>query len=147
LCFAARPATAENLFGPTEEEEAFIYVDLSFLLYSLIIAGGNYVYALGDERPSAGWRIQGWIAGTLNASMGIVLIALGKGTDDVFLNEDILVGFGVAHIVMGTLNIGFTIWSSSQPKRRRQNISLAPMIMPDMEGNPAVGIGMLLVDW
>ncbi len=44
------------------------------------------------------------------------------------------------------MDIGFTVWSSSQPERKSR-LTVNPIVMQDIEGNPAVGIGLNLVNW
>lgn len=109
----------------------------------LVIAIGNLYYGVKGERATPGWRIQGWVVGGINIVLGAVAIGLGVANDtDHGFGEKM----GLASLAVGALDITFTIWSSSQPERKRR-LTVNPIVMQDFEGNPAVGIGLRLVDW
>jgi hypothetical protein len=109
----------------------------------LIIGFANFSYATKGEQATPGWRIQGWIVGGLNLVMGATVIGLVLQEPTV---DDVGLTIGMISIGVGVLDIGFTIWSSSQPESKK-SLTVNPIVMQDVEGNPAVGVGLNLVNW
>ena len=117
-----------------------VVVEISILSYSLYEGLNNAAYAGGGELPPVDVRVHGWITGALNLAIGVGMLAIDKGDTPAFL------GLGIGHLVVGGMNVGFTAWSSSQPESKRR-LTVNPVVMRDIEGNPAVGIGLNLVNW
>ena len=92
-----------------------------------------------NERPNIADEV-GYIFGGVNVLIGIIRIADGD-TSTYNLT------FAISHFVIGAADIGLAIWSSQQPGRQEQKLTLTPTIMPDVQGRPAVGVGLRLVGW
>lgn len=110
----------------------------------IVFAGGNLYYALEEERSTPGWRIGGWVAAGLNAAGGIVYLSLMIENGRA---GDLYPYLCAAHFAIAGLDIGFTIWASSQPERKSQKLTMVPMVMPDARGQPAFGVGLRLLEW
>ena len=142
ICLAYLPARAEEepwneviIFG------ALVLADSGFAIIGLLSIIINGIHISKDERPSGGSLFMGYLMGSLNILAGIGMLATSKG------EHEIAIGFGTASILLGSGVIGVTIWASTKPERPEQKLTLAPMIMPDVRGQPAVGVGLRLVNW
>jgi hypothetical protein len=130
--------------SPGPEDKMLAYSVISLDIIGFVFACGNLSYVINKERSTLGWQIGGWTFAGLNAAGGIYFLVrvIEEGKD-----ADLSPWLGAINIVVAGLDVGFTIWSSIQPERPEQNITLAPMVMPDFRGNPAFGVGLRLVDW
>ena len=112
-------------------------------LGGLVIGFANFSYASKGEQATPGWRIQGWIVGGLNLALGATVVGLVLQKPSV---DDLGLSIGLISLAVGTMDIGFTIWSSSHPESKKR-LTVNPIVLQDIEGNPAVGIGLNLVNW
>lgn len=101
---------------------------------------GNIVCLVKNEKASTANQVAGYVTGAM-------MIAIGAGWIYYFGDDDTdFLLFGVGHMILGAADIGITIWATIQPKKK-QKLSLAPIIMPDTRGHPVVGIGLRLANW
>lgn len=116
-----------------------LYVIIAVPIYTFT----NLSYALDGERPPRSWITFGLIGGGLCVAGGVawMFIAENNNWNDTF------VAIGAGHFVLGALDIGITIWASSQPEKPDQKLTLTPIVMPDARGNATFGVGLRLVDW
>jgi hypothetical protein len=122
----------------------FIFVgEVVSWITSLTFAAENLHSVVKDEQGSGFWRYGGLVAGGLNIVGGCLWLAAGKG----YGKEDATLWLAITHFTFGALDISFALWAQSQPERPKQKLTLAPMIMPDIRGRPAVGAGLSLVNW
>jgi hypothetical protein len=144
LC--SRPTQADDFEFNTgfKVAVAFAFIgELSLDITSLAFALGNVGYSAADIRPSSTYIIGGYVCGGLNMAEGIVVLALfSRGG-----RNDFAVGFGIAHLVLGALNIGTSYWGSTKPDYSKPQVSLSPMILVDRDGSPAVGVGLQVMNW
>ena len=125
-----------------------IIAGIGLEITSIVFAVGNLRYALDREKPSSGWRTGAYIVGGFNMGVGILgLIYVGSNDSEFGGDYWWLIAACIGITAVGAMDIGFAIWSNSQPERPQQELTLSPMIMPDIRGRPAVGVGLRLVDW
>jgi hypothetical protein len=134
------PSTASaDGFG---EMTYFVWIPLSvFEATSVTFAAGNMYYVIEEEKPSVVWRVGGYVCGATNLALGFFFLSQKGFSDDFYL------GLAIGQFVMGATNIGLTLWSSEQPEKKEKKITVSPVIIPDVRGQPAVGVGLSLVDW
>lgn len=115
-------------------------------LPGILVGIGILSSAIESTCPSQEHLITGYIFGSLNLAAGAFI--LGFYLDHYErMDVDWVMIVGIGQIIIGASGIGFTIWASSHPEKKEQKISIAPMIMPDVRGQSAMGIGLTLVDW
>jgi hypothetical protein len=115
-------------------------------LPGILVGLGILSSAIEGTCPSQEHLISGYIFGSLNLAAGAFI--LGFYLDHYErMDVDWVVIVGIGQILIGGSGIGFTIWASSHPEKSEQKLSLAPMIIPDTSGRPAVGIGLSLLNW
>jgi hypothetical protein len=140
LCLAiVAPGTARS----DGIADAMLITSISITAFEVIMitfAAGNLYYAVKGEKPSGAWETGGYICGVLSILAGFW--ALPSASDD-----DLSLGFAIGGFALGAATIGFTIWASSQPERPKQKLTVGPIIMSDVRGKPAVGVGLQLVSW
>lgn len=113
------------------------YVSVPVGLFAI---AGNIVCLVKNEKASTANQVAGYVTGAM-------MIATGAGWIYYFGDDDTdFLLFGVGHMILGAADIGITIWATVQ-KEKKSKLSLAPIIISDTRGRPAVGIGMRLVDW
>lgn len=133
---------------PSGEIWIGILAGVGLEITSIVFAVGNLKYALDGEKPSSGWRTGAYIVGGFNMGVGILgLIYIGSHENEFGGDFWWLITAGIGITAIGAMDIGFAIWSNSQPERHENRLTLSPMIMPDIRGRPAVGVGLRLVDW
>ena len=143
-CLCVLSGRVEATEGGGDETFGYVFAgEIVSWIISLGFAAENLHSVVKNEQGSAFWRYGGWIVGGINVAGGSILLVGEKsyGWPEVFSF------IGVTHLAFGVINIGFAIWASSQPKRTAQKVTLAPIFMPDINGNAAFGIGLRLVDW
>ena len=118
-----------------------LYGEFVIIPVGIISGIGNLYYVTQGEQAPTGWEAAGIASGVVNIFVGVFWLASD------FEKDSFPFGIGITNIVLGTLDIGFTIWASLQPEKKEQKLTLAPMIMPDARGRPAFGVGLRLVDW
>ena len=142
------PARAATM----EEETAYALPVISVSsaailgLPGILIGIGMLSNAIEGTCPSQEHLITGYIFGSLNLAAGAFILGFYLDHHER-MDADWVMIVGIGQILIGGSNIGFTIWASSHPEKKEQKISIAPMIMPDVRGRPAMGVGLRLADW
>jgi hypothetical protein len=108
--------------------------------YGAVTTIGNLTYLPKGYRPPNGWLVHGYISSALNLAVGIVILAVDP-------KEDIWMELAVSNLALGGVNLGITLWASQQPEWSEPTLSLGPVVMSDIEGNPAAGVGLRLAAW
>jgi hypothetical protein len=146
---AQAPAKADDAAGGFEIPPEAAALGLLLLLGEgyLLVGGtvvgmGNLVYASDGERATSGWRYQGYILGSLNVVIGGIMIGAAIKNHD----QDLGI-LGAVQAGVGMADLGFTIWSQVQEDGSRRSVSVSPLVIPDREGAPAMGVGVQLVGW
>ncbi len=135
-----------------ESEELYKYVTVvefgvGFATLPFVLV--NIDRAIAGKRPSAIWRWGGWITGAIYLGGGIAWFMLDERAN---CGNTCWVA-GIAHFAYAALDIGITTWASCNPKEGEQaqnrpsSVTVGPLVMPDAEGNPAIGVGLRVVDW
>ena len=109
---------------------------------SVIALGGNIKDIAKHERGSSEWMTFCWVTVGLNAATSVSWYVLYSGTSD----EEDWLKIALINTAVLALDVGLTIWASSQPEKNQQ-LTVRPVVMQDIEGNPAVGVGLNLVNW
>jgi hypothetical protein len=157
VCVPSAPARASSEFSSIDDAYGgltavgwtiFMIVDGAVCGSGLLNSVGNTYYAAQGERPPDSWIAGGLVSGLLNIVVGVATLALHE--DSPVLSDrmnNAILGIGIGNIVVGALDIGSSIWAGQMPNKTSKSVQVAPLIMRDVEGNPAVGIGLNLVDW
>lgn len=116
----------------------------AFEVATFVFTIGNLKDAIEEERPSLIWRLGGYITGGVHVAVGLGFLIYDLVPDKSAPMGWLIIGPALA---IGALDVGFTIWADCQPEQQEQKLAITPMFIPDIEGNPAVGVGLRLVDW
>ncbi|MCA9520003.1 MAG: hypothetical protein KC609_03490 [Myxococcales bacterium] len=107
----------------------------------LVTTTANGLIASTNERPHFGWRFSGYLLSTLNVGWSVVLFT----STGLKYNRKIL-GLGAAHLFLGVLDLGMTIYGHRQRERGPQ-VKVQPTILPTAGGNLAYGVGVGVYGW
>jgi hypothetical protein len=123
---------------------ALIILDLTLDVGGVVFAIGTASYTFDCERAPAGWEIGSFIIGVPHLIEGLVGMAVFAGSDG---DGEFLLAFGLCNLALAAADIGFAIWSTQLPKRGERRFSVSPMIIPDSQGRPAVGVSLQVINW
>ncbi len=110
----------------------------------LVFITGNAWSIKDNQRPHYAWRLGSYISGGLNAAVGILDIACAIGSEN---DAGSWLALGIGHLVISGFNIALPLWGSGLEEQNGPKISLAPIAMIDSMGDPAVGVGLQVIDW
>lgn len=130
-----------------EAEIAFIASSVAFGTAGMAFAVANHIQIDSDEKPSTFWLAGGYVAGGLNVALGAFYVVGASLLTRNAPDSESWLWAGISHLVVGGTGIGLAIWGGSMPDENATSVSIAPMIIPDAEGNAAIGVGLRLVDW
>jgi hypothetical protein len=134
MCLAS--AQAKAMAPPGGLFIAVIAIEIGAVVCTI----GNLAYAIKGKRPGWTWLAGGYITAVLNIAVGLFICSEASSDDP----EVMAIGLGFT--AFGALDLGFTIWANTQP-RRSYRVSIAPMVIPDARGNAALGVGLQVVGW
>ena len=147
FCLVASPARAERdgWFSNGEVLGITLVVSAALVIPSqgMVVAFGNLYYGIKGERAPSGWRAQGWVFGGLNIALGATVLGIGLSSPD---KDNFGPQLSLLFFAVGAMDIGFTIWSSIPPERKSR-LTVNPIVLQAIEGNPAGGIGLNLGPW
>jgi hypothetical protein len=147
---ASATVESENFFESMGEQAqiALIASSAFFGTAGIVCAIANHVEIDADERPHYAWRFGGYTSGGINVVLGIFYVVgsnLAPGTPAK--SSESWFWAGISHIVVGGASIGLAAWGGFIPEKKSPGLSVAPIVLQDSQGKPALGIGLQLVDW
>ena len=110
-----------------------------------VFTGGSLTYIIKGDKSTSAWKWGGVVTGGLNLLVGTLWLV----TTVDQLDNDVLIYLAIPHLVIGVLDLSFTIWASNLPEKKTEGSQLAicPTIFPDSEGRPTPGLALTLMGW
>lgn len=120
--------------------------DGSLMVAGGVFAMGNFTYVVNPHKASSKpWENAGYVIGALNMAAGAALV--GLYADEPAYGKITLTA-GLVNLGIGALDIGLALWGSQEPEHEAGlKVAVRPLILPDLEGNTAVGAGVAVVGW
>jgi len=125
------------------EELTYILLlgDFPVLAIGIGASIANIASVTEGSKGHLGWRITGYLSGAANLGAGIAWLAVEEGSDEYLL------AISIVHIIIGSLDLGLTIWSSMLPEQGGSEIKVRPVLLKDCTGRMTIGVGMSLLSW
>ena len=142
LLFIAWPENARCEDEGIEEMNYILLLgDFPVLAVGIGASIANIASITKGSKGHLGWQITGYLSGAANIGAGIAWLSLHEG------REEHLLIVSIAHIIIGSLDIGLTIWSSMLPEEEGIEIKIGPVLQRDCTGRMTMGVGISLLSW
>ncbi|MBN2497660.1 MAG: hypothetical protein JXR96_23910 [Deltaproteobacteria bacterium] len=147
LLFTALCGQGSGICNGGEDREldkityTLLFADLPVITVGLGAAISGISSIHNGTPNNTGWLVTGYVSSALNIGAGVTWLAIDKG------DNGYLLGISIAHLLMGLLDLGITIWSSELTGSDSLDVRISPIMIEDCDRNVAAGFGVEVIGW